>query len=161
MDAGPSPTMNSAPTPFEENALLPARRTAEDARFDVTAMVDLVFMMNIFFLVTWVGAALAEMDLPKARHCSGADRDKSVIITVLKGPQIFLGEAREGRPLSANEVDQRLQAAIEEGMRDGRTFVLIKAEKEVALRDIGHLAGIASNVLGAKLRLAVIERTAE
>ncbi len=118
MDAGPSPTTSSpAAVPFEENALAPHRPLMDDARFDVTAMVDLVFMMNIFFLVTWVGAAMAKMDLPRARHCSGADRDKSVIVTVLKGPKIYLGEANEGHPLSANEVDQRLQTAIEDGIR--------------------------------------------
>lgn len=147
--------------PFEENALAPHRPLSDDSRFDVTAMVDLVFMMNIFFLVTWMGAALAEMDLPRARHCSGADRDNSVIVTVLKGPQIFLGEAREGQPLSANEVDQRLQTALEEGAREGKNIALIKAEQNVLLRDIAHLAGIAGSVHGVKLRLAVIEKAAE
>ena len=59
------------PSPFEENVLVPHKPLVDDARFDVTAMVDLVFMMNIFFLVTWVETALAEIDLPTARHCSG------------------------------------------------------------------------------------------
>ncbi len=66
----------------------------DDARFDVTAMVDLVFMMNIFFLVTWVEAALAEIDLPTARHCTRPDEDKSVIVTILKGPRMYLGDAQ-------------------------------------------------------------------
>ncbi|MEN6459081.1 MAG: biopolymer transporter ExbD [Thermoguttaceae bacterium] len=161
MDAGPAPVSNAPPTPFEENALVQRRPLLDDARFDVTAMVDLVFMMNIYFLVTWVGAALSEMDLPKARHCIAADRDKSVVVTVFKGPKFYLGDGEAGQALTANEVDQRLQSAIEAGMRDGRNLVLIKAERNVPLRDIAHVATITNGVLGAKLRLAVIEKAAE
>ena len=64
MDAGPSPVSNAPPSAFAESVLVPSKPLVDDARFDVTAMVDLVFMMNIFFLVTWVDMALAEIDLP-------------------------------------------------------------------------------------------------
>ena len=55
----------AAPSPFDDDMLVPRKSLADDARFDVTAMVDLVFMMNIFFLVTWAEMARAEIDLPK------------------------------------------------------------------------------------------------
>ena len=58
-----------------DDRLLPAKPLAEEARFDITAMIDLVFMMNIFFLVTTVAAALAELDLPPARHAVAAELD--------------------------------------------------------------------------------------
>ncbi|MEN6449181.1 MAG: biopolymer transporter ExbD [Thermoguttaceae bacterium] len=160
MDAGPPPESDATPTAFEDNALVPRRPLSDDARFDVTAMVDLVFMMNIFFLVTWTVSALAEMDLPKARHCTSADQEKSVIVTVMKGPKFYLG-AGQGEQLGSNEVDHRIQTAIEDGLREQKEFVLIKAEREVLLRDIAHVAGIANGVLGAKLRLAVIEKAEE
>ena len=91
MDAGPSPVSNAPPSPFEENVLVPAKPLVDDARFDVTAMVDLVFMMNIFFLVTWVEMALAEIDLPTARHCAAADKEESVVLTITKGPRRVSG----------------------------------------------------------------------
>ena len=59
------PAASPAPDPRDGAKPLVARRSlVDDAHFDVTAMVDLVFMMNIFFLVSWVVANLAEMDLP-------------------------------------------------------------------------------------------------
>ena len=120
MDAGPAPVSNAPPSEFAESVLVPRKPLVDDARFDVTAMVDLVFMMNIFFLVTWVGAALAEIDLPTARHCTAAPADTSVVLTITKGPLVYVGDARPGSELSPAAADRRIGAAVEEGVRDGK-----------------------------------------
>ena len=78
--------MTAHSSPFDDNPLVPRRRLHDEAKFDITAMIDLVFMMNIFFLVTTVTAALAEIDLPAARHCAPADRDTSIVFTIMAGP---------------------------------------------------------------------------
>jgi biopolymer transport protein ExbD len=151
-------------TSVEDKPLIARRPSGEDPRFDITAMVDLVFMMNIFFLVTWVGAALAEVDLPAARHCMAADTDASVIVTVLEGgghqtSPVYLGEKPAGRPLTnPAEIDQQVRAAAEEGKSLGKDTILIKAEKRVPLRDVVRIAGSAVAVEGMKLRLAVMEK---
>ncbi len=66
-------------------------------------MVDLVFMMNIYFLVSWIVAASAEVDLPAARHCIAADPDAAMVITITAGqpPSVYLGEARPGEATPA------------------------------------------------------------
>jgi len=160
MDAGPAPAASSAPSPFDEDTLVPRKQLVDDARFDVTAMVDLVFMMNIFFLVTWAEMARAEIDLPTARHCTAAQKEQSIVFTVLKGTPavVYLGDGTGSGQLSPGEVDQRVSAAVEDGVRDGKDIILIKAEKEVLLRDVAHIANIATAVKGTKLMLAVIER---
>ena len=48
--------------------LIARRPDSEPPEFDITAMVDLVFMMNIYFLVTFVTVALGELNLPAAKH---------------------------------------------------------------------------------------------
>ena len=160
MDAGPAPAASSAPSPFDEDTLVPRKQLVDDARFDVTAMVDLVFMMNIFFLVTWAELARAEIDLPTARHCTAAQKELSIVFTVLKGTPavVYLGDGTGSGQLSPGEVDQRISAAVEDGVRDGKEIILIKAEKDVLLRDIAHIANIATAVKGTRLMLAVIER---
>jgi biopolymer transport protein ExbD len=164
MDASPLPTPSSSGVPFEENLLAARKPLVDDARFDITAMVDLVFMMNIFFLVSWIGAALAEIDLPAARHCVATDADTSTVLTV-KGsagetPSIYVGDARPGGEINAGEVEQRISEAVEAGMRDreGKTTVLIKAERDVCLRDVARIAGLATALKGVKLNLAVMEK---
>jgi biopolymer transport protein ExbD len=160
MDAGPAPAASSAPSPFDEDTLVPRKQLVDDARFDVTAMVDLVFMMNIFFLVTWAEMARAEIDLPKARHCTAAERDRSVVFTIVKGSPatVFLGDGTGSGQLGANEIDQKVTAAVEEGVRNDKNIVLIKAERDVLLRDVARIATVATAVKGTKLMLAVIER---
>jgi biopolymer transport protein ExbD len=150
----------------ESDALIPRKSVVEDAHFDITAMVDLVFMMNIFFLVTWVGAALAEVDLPTARHCVPADPETCVTVTVLadantQTPLVFLGEARSSaRPVDSGEVEEMIRAAVEKGRVETppKDTLLIKAEKHVRLQDIARVAGAATAVEGTKLNLAVVEK---
>ena len=160
MDAGPSPAATAAPSPFDDDMLVSRKSLVDDARFDVTAMVDLVFMMNIFFLVTWAEMARAEIDLPTARHCAAAERDQSIVFTILKGPTptFIIGESAGGLALSPGEVDKRVTAAVEDGVREGKSIVLIKAEKDVLLRDVARIASVTTSVQGVELMLAVIEK---
>jgi biopolymer transport protein ExbD len=162
MDSSPSFMPDAAAMPLEEDLLVARKPLLDDARFDITAMVDLVFMMNIFFLVTWVTSAMAEVDLPAARHCIATDADTALVVTVTKTagdtPSVYLGDAKPGAELNASEVEQRVTDAVETGTHQGKSTVLIKAEKEVRLRDVARIANIASAVKGIKLNLAVIEK---
>jgi biopolymer transport protein ExbD len=160
MELNPSPT-------FESDALVTRKPAFEDAHFDITAMVDLVFMMNIFFLVTWVGAALAEIDLPSARHCVPADTEQCVMVTAMadasgQAPLVFFGEARStARSLDSPDIDEQLRATVEKEVRDSgntKNTLLIKAERRVRLQDIARISAAAQGVEGMKLNLAVIEK---
>ena len=158
----PAPAASSGPKPFEENALVPRKPLADNASFDITAMVDLVFMMNIYFLVSWIVAASAEIDLPTARHCRAGDPEEAIIVTITGGatPAVYLGESNVGTGIDPYEVEWRLQAAAEEGKKASppKTFVLLKAEKQVRLRDVVRVGAAATSAKGLKLNLAVIEK---
>ena len=162
MDTGPAPSLGSSSNALEGDLLVARRPLVDDARFDITAMVDLVFMMNIFFLVSWIGAALAEVDLPAARHCVPADADSCVVVTLTDSggavPSVYLGDARAAGKLSPNGLEEQITAAVEAGVREGKTIVLIKAEKNVRLRDVARIGALATAVKGIKLNLAVMEK---
>lgn len=148
----------------DDDPLRPRRSEVEDPHFDITAMVDLVFMMNIFFLVTWVGAAMAEIDLPTARHCVAVDPEQTLIVTVLSGPDrqtpvIYLGEVRSSaKPIDPAEIDETVRAAVEKFAADGKHTVLIKAEKQVQVQHTARVATAAQAVEGTKVNLAVVEK---
>ena len=148
-------------TPGE--GLFPRLHRAPDAEFDITAMIDLVFMMNIYFLVTFITVALGEINLPAASHAAALDRDTATVITVLAGPDwrtvfVYLGEGKKGPPIMEPD-DQVTQIAndVERAAAQGKTAVLIKAEKGIRLREIKRLAGAASHE-GMKLHIAIIEK---
>lgn len=157
--------MSHAAYTSEEDEPLSRRKPMHDeAKFDITAMIDLVFMMNIFFLVTTVGAALAEMDLPVARHVVAADLDAAVVLSLTIDPNgngtfLYVGDGVDGEPI-ANPEDQTkaIRTAVEAGLGDQKTTVLIKAEKNVRLRDLNRVASAASAIPGVELKLAVIEK---
>lgn len=148
----------------DDNPMMSKRHAENEAKFDITAMIDLVFMMNIFFLVTTVGAALAEIDLPTAKHCAPADPETSTIITITGGVDgaaglVYIGNGTSSTPLvDIPQQERAVREAIEEGVRAGRMTVLIKAEKTVRLRDVGRVGRVAAGVPGTELKVSVVEQ---
>lgn len=154
-------SLNFGATGSEE---LFARRPDFDMpEFDITAMVDLVFMMNIYFLVTFVTVALGEMNLPAATHVAALDADSAVIFTLArsldgKSVTLYVGDSAKTEPITdAALQEQRAQAAVENGAAEGKKAVLLKAEKKVRLADLFRIATAAS-ADGMKLHVAVIEK---
>lgn len=147
------------------SGLGPKRAKVEDPEFDVTAMVDLVSLMNIYFLVSWVMAMANEVDLPAAKKVVAGDPDTSVMVIVKKGDErgssVVIGEDAEGEVLTDRAaILQKVTEAVKSGAKDAKPkdTLLIKAEKEVPLKDISHIASAASAVAGMQLRLAVFEK---
>jgi len=140
----------------------------EDAHFDITAMIDLVFMMNIYFLVTFIGATMEEINLPTAMHCAPLDGEVATVITVVAGPDpqlvnVYVDSGVKGTPLTDPEQQaERIAQAVERGLAASprKTAVLIKAEKNIRLREMGRLAAAAS-LEGVTLHLGVMEKDVE
>jgi biopolymer transport protein ExbD len=159
-----------SPAPFSLGALdstelIPRQPYKEPPEFDITAMVDLVFMMNIYFLVTFVTVSLTQVDLPAATHVAALDADTSVIFTVEGGGDtdkpfvVYVGDRETGVPIrGAEQQEASVKAAVEEGLAAGKTEVLLKAEKYVRLGDLFRISTAASSVEGVKLNVAVMEK---
>ncbi len=137
----------------------------DDAEFDITAMIDLVFMMNIYFLVTFLTAALGEVDLPAASHVAALDADSAQILTHIgslngESVTVHLGDGKSGEAIADVErQDERIRDYVEQGSAAGKTAVLIKAEKKVRLRELFRVSTAAA-VEGIKLHVAVTEKDA-
>lgn len=155
----------STPAPTDDGFFtsLVRRKHHDDAEFDITAMVDLVFMMNIYFLVTFLTAALGEINLPTADHVSPLDADEAVILTLmgsLDGQSVtaYVADGPKGTPLAdAGEQEEAIRAAVERGAAAGKKHVLIKAERKVRLRELFRISTAAA-APGMKLHVAVMEK---
>jgi biopolymer transport protein ExbD len=147
----------------ESDELILRRREEQNPEFDITAMVDLVFMMNIYFLVTFVTVAMGELTLPAADHASPLDADKAVILSLVRSLDgesvvVYVGDGQKGEALSdSTQQEQRIVAAIDEGVADGKTAVLLKAETKVRLADMFRIASLISG-RDLTLHVAVLER---
>jgi len=143
--------------------LIPHKPHQEPPEFDITAMVDLVFMMNIYFLVTFVTVSMTQIDLPAASHAAPLDADTSVILTVVGGAgepmELYVGDRESGKPIrGVDQQEASVRTAVEEGVAAGKTEVLLKAEKKVRLGDLFRISAAASAVEGVKLNVAVMEK---
>jgi biopolymer transport protein ExbD len=157
--------MQSSAFSFGESGsdqLFNRRLDPEPPEFDITAMVDLVFMMNIYFLVTFVTVAMSQLSLPTAKHVAALDADSAVIFTVtrtLDGTSIdlYLGDGAKSEPITDSaQQDKRVQEAVDQAKAQGKTDILLKAEKKVRLADLFRVATAASTE-GMKLHVAVVE----
>ncbi len=140
------------------------RHKEADAEFDITAMIDLVFMMNIYFLVTFLTAASSQGELPVAQHATALDGDTAVMMTLTptndgKGTvELFLATEEGGETISDPEAqEEAVKEFVDKGVAFGKTNVLIKADRLLKLGELKRIA-VAASKEEVKLHLAVREK---
>ncbi len=150
--------------PFDEEEtgpLLPRRRVQPPAEMDITPMIDITFLLLIFFLVASVPDPIKAVNLPPARHGAAVNPKTSAIITVAErggpGPAlVYLGDGKSGRALPDDPATQN--ALITQFVRESyRSTVIIKAERGVRHREVSRVAAAAAEAERIELHLAVLE----
>ncbi len=147
----------------EEDFLRP-RAPSNDDELDITPMIDITFLLLIFFLVSSQINAEEAVDLPEARHGSMVAGKEAVIIIVKRGT----GEQAEvqkadGSGFSADTEQQNAEIAeyVQKGLDAGKKHVIIRAEGSVRHGEIGRVSEAISESLeeGKMINIAVMEQT--
>ena len=140
------------------------QKSREDAEMDITPMIDITFLLLIFFLVCSTPDQQTAIELPKARHGKGVGERNSVMITIsdegIDSAPIYLADGKVGESLPEDPDTQKemIREAVEKGRQDeNKENVLIKADRNVAYRDVAKVVKAVSRVEGAKIHLAVLE----
>jgi len=149
----------------EDSSLIFGSRRFEPkhADLEITPMIDITFLLLVFFLVASHPDAQKAVDLPKAQYGEGVSSRTSTIITVAAPPSsggalVFLNDGKLGTPLPQDATAQAeaIRQYVESGLLAGRNHVLIKAERRVLNRDVSAVA-TASSIEGVTLYMAVLE----
>ncbi|NKE73545.1 ExbD/TolR family protein [Candidatus Manganitrophus noduliformans] len=92
---------------------------------DMTPMIDMVFQLLIFFLLTSIFAAQPALDLtlPSAEHAKEEAREESVHLFIQKEGTIFIDEEE----ISLEGLGAALQAKVE---ADRKRPILLSADRE-------------------------------
>jgi biopolymer transport protein ExbD len=148
----------------EEGPVLKRRPVRDTAEMDITPMIDITFLLLIFFLVASIPDPHKAVNLPPARHGTAVNPDTSVILTVAegggsRGTSVYLADGKVGTPLPDDPAVQEnlITQAVSDGFGQGRPTVLIKAERGVKHREVSRVAAAAGRVSGIQLHLAVLE----
>lgn len=151
----------------EENLSFSGRsKRREDGDMDITPMIDITFLLLIFFLVASNMTDEAYVKLPAAQNGTAVSSESSVIVTLTKGDGenalIFKGDGayQESRLVttSLDEQQTELEEYIEKGLTvDSKQQVLIKAEEGVRHRDVARVARAAGDASAHVMYVAVME----
>ena len=151
-----------------EEAILPRRRLAEDSQMDITPMIDITFLLLIFFLVAPTLQSEARVELPPAHHGDAVGTKDAVILTVARGTgeraQIYKGDGMEPENLlsaaSLPDQEDEISRYVENELNEGsppKNHVLIKAGRDVKHREVARVAKAVGKVGDVKLYVAVLE----
>jgi biopolymer transport protein ExbD len=143
---------------------LSAARTVDDTEMDITPMIDITFLLLIFFIVAARLDQQAPVKLPLARHGTAVSLKSSVIMTLAKGSgpaaDVYLSDGKSpDRLLDAGDLEAQAAAItefVEQELAAGKETVLIKAEKDVRHRDVARVSRAVGKVR-KDLYVAVME----
>ena len=133
----------------------------ESAEMDITPMIDVVFLLLIFFVVCSTIGRTTAVQLPKAK-IGVAVNPKTATVLTLHGFEndaiVTLGEGADVQPLAADRETQREEIiqAVERGLQQGKHNVVIKADRRLYHGEV-HRVESAAAVPGITLNIVVAE----
>lgn len=116
----------------------------EDTDIDISAMIDVVFQLLIFFMVCSVLQPSSAVNVPQTETGQGLDPERCMVVAVASaspdepadGGVTYFLESQPEAKLSLTEVAQR---AAERAEQDGSQAIILKAAKDApyeAVRDL-------------------------
>jgi biopolymer transport protein ExbD len=144
-------------TNFDEEELLVQKRKSFDGELDITPMIDVVFLLLIFFMVTSTMQQDSGIDVPAAEHGVGVESPEAVVVTVSKPlddsaePEIVLAD---GSLATLADVT----AEVERGVAAGKEDVILKADRDVRHGFVVKVMRAVGEVEGAHLHVQVKDK---
>jgi biopolymer transport protein ExbD len=152
----PAAPGTASAAPSDANPLLLTRRKDPEDLIDMTAMVDIVFFLLIFFLVTSLQALEAVMNMPtpqqtaetgsRVRSVAELENDPNYIVVQIEDDDSIWVE--ETQVFNDQDLRSRLRAARDEGERPRSLLVIGDADASHAAAVRVFVAGAGAGVSG-------------
>lgn len=158
------------PKPWEaadQWGILPRRNiVTADEGMDITPMIDITFLLLIFFIVASKMNTGSEVTLPTARNGVAVTVKSSVVLTMLGGDpdfvDVYRGLSNEMRLFDAIDpiVQEELVVGYVEDQLEAdppKQQVLIRADKDIKHREVARILRTVGRVEGVSAYVAVLE----
>ena len=131
-----------------------------DQHIDMTPMVDVVFQLMSFMLLSSQMSGGEIVDVPAAVHGIGVEKESSAVVILLPqadgsaNAKVLLGDT-----LSAPQAsdDTAIKRYLSDNVAAGRPRVIIQADGQVEHGEVLRVAAVVGDVEGASLHIAVQE----
>ena len=140
------------------------RKKKTDDEMDITPMIDMTFLLLIYFLVASTPDKNTVVDLATAMKGESVAQLNAVVFTIgeggLESAPVYNADGKIPGAELSNDLDQRakqIKEIVEKGFRAGNADVVIKADKGVKFRETDRVMKAASRVQGIQIHLAVKE----
>ena len=143
----------------DPDAAFSRKRSEYDAELDITPMIDVTFLLLIFFMVTSTMQPDEVLDIPTSVHGLGVEANSAILITISAGdpPLINLVEDK-----NQTEDPETVGPYVQSRMQQGRKHVIIKAERLVQHGFVQKVTREANAVIkefeGARFSIAVEDK---
>ncbi len=143
----------------DPDAAFSRKRSEYDAELDITPMIDVTFLLLIFFMVTSTMQPDEALDIPTSVHGLGVEANSAILITISAGdpPLINLVEDK-----NQTEDPETVGPYVQSRMQQGRKHVIIKAERLVRHGFVQKVTREANAVIkefeGARFSIAVEDK---
>ncbi|MBS0205409.1 MAG: biopolymer transporter ExbD [Planctomycetes bacterium] len=136
---------------------LPTQNTQRGLQFNITPLIDVVFLLIIFFLVASHfirNEQVEQVELPVATQGKDdEDAANRIVITVATDQRLMLGS----KEATLDEIERRIQFVAEEhGASD--TEIRIRADRSVPYSVVEPLLLAAARIGVSKVRFAVLPK---
>lgn len=133
------------------------KKQNEDADLDITPMIDVVFLLLIFFMVTSTMDDQKAANVPPAKHGVGADANKATIVSVIADPgggvgRVVLGDDPGGEEIVNLDLVRR---HVQAGFNEGKELCIIKAERDVKEGRVQEVLKALADIDGLKFAIGV------
>ena len=143
-----------------QNQLRDLGQSADD-HLDLTAMVDVIFQLLTFLLLTYQVSAESAVNMPAAKHGIGVEEVDTLILSVTPpesvggAANVYLGSKLDSEKQLADS--DQIQQKVEEAVASGKRRVVIQADGEVPHGEVLRVAGAAAKVEGISSHVGVEE----
>lgn len=144
---------------LEEGEIMPARKRPEDGDLDITPMIDITFLLLIFFIVTSNLQQQTAAQMPEAKNCTSVSSLDSAVITLVPGGSdkraaVYLadgivpdalavsGDLNRQEEQIAEYVERSFAGTLEGGVP--KKHLLIKADGKIPYGEVERIALAAS-----------------
>lgn len=141
-------------------------RMDSETDLDITPMIDVTFLLLIFFMVTSTMQASPDLDVPPAEHGVGTESGNASIIVIkapasaAATPEIGLGDAHHQE--NPNASLEQVRAYVEDGLKNNKPpkeHVIIKADREVPHGFVQKVTRVVNEVEGITFSIGVRDKT--
>lgn len=145
--------------PDDDGGSFGGQRKPVEGDLDMTPMIDVTFLLLIFFMVASTMQGKPDLDVPVAEHAIGVDALGAAVITVFaalsvaESPRIVLGDV-QGPEGDIGDV----RRYVEEKSREGIRKFVVKAEGDVPHGIVEEIARAIKAVEGTELYMGVGDR---